>query len=581
MSCKTTLQTLDLSENQLTLPMNLIEHSELKILELRFNKLKSVPLIHENLLKLNLDHNSISSIEGLYPMLQQCNNLGRTQDGDWFRPKLKELYLRKNNLSDLHSQTMAVMTQLSFLDISNNSLETIPSVVGYLRELNKITLDGNPFRIIRSAISYRSQGGIDTEKLMSSLRKRDYPPQGPGYHPDAGYSEGPNGKDMVTPQKVMEAKMLVRRATFDQKSLDISGRNIIGELNWPEIIEALTVETDGTITGDSVRTLNISDGKISKVGEEWIEALPSLSTLDARRNCLESLPSNLSKLPLKSIIASRNQLSSYILEDIICIEDSALCSSLTEIDLSSNNLDFIPDSLFDLTALKVLNLSRNKLKSLAWKFDEETGKERGWRHGLINLEYLNLSDNQINDLGYLPLALYGCRSLRTLKLNNNALYDIPLELGLLEQITDVDLLGNSQRKIGMRVLTQSTSQVLKYLRERMDTEQISTARRSHQEILEALEEEYGLDISVKESNIALQDHDTAKVAESVDLHSPAKKVASSERINELKEMICQTEIELNNLSLSQAKRFALKKELAMQRSQLIREERKFNSPLSD
>jgi hypothetical protein len=46
-------------------------------------------------------------------------------------------------------------------------------------------------------------------------------------------------------------------------------------------------------------------------------------------------------------------------------------------------------------------------------------------------------------------------------------------------------------------------------------------------------------------------------------------------LDELKESIMKLSIELEtNLSLSQAKRYALKKELAMERSKLIREERR-------
>ncbi len=48
-------------------------------------------------------------------------------------------------------------------------------------------------------------------------------------------------------------------------------------------------------------------------------------------------------------------------------------------------------------------------------------------------------------------------------------------------------------------------------------------------------------------------------------------------LDELKESIMKLSIELEtNLSLSQAKRYALKKELAMERSKLIREERRLH-----
>jgi Leucine-rich repeat (LRR) protein len=613
MSCKDTLITLDLANNQLSLPMNLVEHSALKTLELRFNKIKDVPVIHENLVQLGLFHNKITTIKELYPFLDQCDDLGKSKDGDWFRPNLRELHIGQNNLKKLDPQTMSVVTKLGLLDVTDNDLETFPPIVGYLRDLNKIVLDGNPFRMIRSAISYKPQGGIDTGKLLSSLRKKMVPPQGPGYHPDAGYVEPINGFDAATPQKVIEAKTLVRRAVEGQRTLNLDGRGNEGELVWPELIDALSCEKDDSTMGNKIAILNIADGKLTGFGTEWVNALPSLSEIDARRNCLVSLPSNLHQLPLKSIVCARNKLSSLILQDTICLIDTPLCSNLTDLDLSMNKLEWIPDGLFDLNTLRTLNLSKNNIKSLAWERDEQTGNERGWRHGLVSLEYLDLSNNRLHDLGYLPLALIGCQSLRTLLLNNNCIYDIPLEIGLLEQLLKIELLGNSQRKIATRTLTQSCSTILKYLRDRMDDSQITKARENHNEIFETLKEEYEIDIdknyqkedhvSVDKNNgippsnsIAEGKQSTPKPSTIVEAKQSTPKpstvnsnkeasnstldIEGEQLLNQLEQQIEGFKKELMNLSLSKAKRFALKKSLAMHNSKLIRERRRLNEASS-
>ncbi len=593
---------MDLSGNQLTLPMNLVEHSKLETLELRNNKFTTPPIIHENLIQLGLTKNSISSIKGLYPVLEHCSALGRTDDGDWFRPHLKNLHLRQNKLTELHAQTMAVLTKLSFMDVTDNNLEGIPPIVGYLKDMNKIVLDGNPFRTIRSSISYRPQGGIDTEKLLRSLRKKDYPPKGPGYHPDAGIFVESSNENANTNQKMMEAKMLVREATVGKKVLMISGRGLEGVLNWPEVIDCLTVDSDEGIVGNNVSTLNIANGKLTSFGTEWVAALPSLSAIDAQRNRLESLPNNLSDLPLKTLNCSRNCISSQVLQDVICMNNSKLCNYLIDLDLSNNNLEWVPDELFDLNSLKTLNLSRNKIKSLEWERDEDTGNERGWRHGLVSIEYLDLSDNRISKLGYLPLALFGCKNLHTLLLNNNCIYDIPLEIGLLEQIKKIELLGNSQRKIAMSVLTQSCSKILQHLRRKMDENQIAQARSNHREIIEALKEEYDLEIKCEQSeniepivksvkpsinkqnnNVPVsQQHiqrlevETTKPSQQNTTIKSEVEERSVERsiIDDLKKEMENISRELDNLSLSQAKRLELKKSLVMKKSKLIREERR-------
>lgn len=594
-SCKGSLRSLELSDNQLTLSMNFVEHSKLEILDLNNNNLSIPPIIHENLVQLGLNRNNLKTIKGLYPVLEQCSDLGRTDDGDWFRPNLKILHLRQNKLTELHSQTMAVVTKLSFMDITDNSLEGIPPVVGYLNDLNKIVLDGNPFRIIRSFISYRPQGGIDTEKLLKSLRLKDHPPKGPGYHPDAGNFEEYSNGNANTSQKMMEAKIMVREAISGKKALMINGRGLTGELEWPEVIECLSTDDDDGIVGNNVETLNIANGKLSSFGAEWVDVLPSLSAIDAQRNRLEVLPENLSKLPLKLLNLSRNCITSTVFQDSICLYETTLCKNLVELDLSNNKLEWIPDGIFDFNDLKTLNLSRNNIKSLEWERDEATGNERGWRHGLISLECLDLSDNQLSKLGYLPLVLFGCKNLHTLLLNNNCIYDIPLEIGLLEQIKKIDLLGNSQRKISMRVLTQNCSKVLKYLREKMDENQIAQARSSHIDIIEALREEYDVDISsglsdlnstqntekiekVTTKSLQHSNHDSVQeTSETQQLEACQTKstesVANDSVIEELNSEINKITAELRNLSLSKAKRFALNKSLAMTKSKLIREER--------
>jgi Leucine-rich repeat (LRR) protein len=614
-SLEKSLHTLDLAENQLSSVIDLSHHSQLRVLELRINKLQRAPRIHSNLSKVGLSYNELTSIESLYDGLMDDDYKASNSDGKWFRPKLSELHLEKNRLKNtLHAPTLAVMTNLSLLDVSHNNLETIPYVVGYLPHLNKIIMDGNPFRMIRSAIKYRASGGIETGTLLKSLRNKGDAPPGPDYYGSV-YEGAIANSNSSASRSVVEARKIVRDACSGQiRTLSTSGRGISGELVWAELMDELHAKTtnsdgDAVSYGSLAQTWKFPNGKITSFGDEWVGALPNITALEATRNRISEVPSTFTNFPLKTLNLGRNSLSSCVLRDNICVSMSNLASALVDLDLSTNNIEWIPGSLFDLSNLVSLNLSYNKIKTLDWSIDDDTEEWQGWKHGLVSLEYLNISNNAINDLGYLPLALSSCPRLRTLLLNNNAIYEIPLELGMLDQLTNIDLLGNSQRQISTRVLTQGCSKILQYLKDRMTPEELQEAEENHKEIQMALEEDQNdsdsemnktkndditvdieskvdivlrveeNDVKTVEGNQSDQDmvqlKRAAAIAERMEEEKKKEEKNISEKILfEIKHNMAQLSTELDNMSLSRAKRFALKKELAMERSKLIREERK-------
>lgn len=616
-SCRKFLVTLDLAGNQLKLSMNLSQHVNLQVLELRGNYLKEVPVIHSNLSRLGLSFNDISSIEGLFPILDECDEFGKTKEADYFRSGLRELHLEKNNLgSFLHSKTLAVMTKLSILDVSNNSLENIPHIVGYLSGLEKIILDGCPMRMIRNSIKYKESGGLDTAKLLASLRNKCDPPQAPGYY-GSTFEEHYSKKVAAVPPSVIEAKSIVRKATIGDCTLDISGRGIIGKLIWTELVDALVAvgDADDEQRGNAVSIWKLSHGKITEFGEDWVYALPCLSIFEAQRNNIRNLPTNFVALPLQKIEMQRNNMTSISVRDQLCNDiGSNLAKNLIHLNLSNNQIDWIPGDIFNFPVLAHLDLSHNSIKSLAWEYDDELEEGRGWRQGLPSLEHLDLSNNSISNLGYLPLALAGCQYLRTLFLNNNCIYEIPLELGLLNQLTSINLLGNSQRRVRVKVLTQSCHKILEYFRDRMTPDELRDAEENHREIREAIQEEtectedtLQLMRSLSDDNYQMKpeecvgrkntsrskNDDNCQVesaknvnedSNNIDTHGSKlvreKQLDDGEKlVEDLKTEIATLTDELENLSISQAKRFALKKAVAMQRSKLIREERKLEAML--
>ena len=80
------------------------------------------------------------------------------------------LDVRDNQLTDLPT-LVCQMVELKTLDVTNNTLSDLPAGLGYLPKLNRLLLEGNPFRRIRRSII--SSGH---EALKKFLRTRGAAP---------------------------------------------------------------------------------------------------------------------------------------------------------------------------------------------------------------------------------------------------------------------------------------------------------------------------------------------------------------------------------------------------------------------
>jgi Leucine-rich repeat (LRR) protein len=98
------------------------------------------------------------------------------------------------------------------------------------------------------------------------------------------------------------------------------------------------------------------------------------------------------------------------------------------LDLSSLNLEYIPDEIKDLAYLKILNLSENNLTELP-----------DFIYSNIHLECLDLSYNRITAL---PDAIESLTSLEILNVRCNELAELPETIGKLVMLTSLDISHN-------------------------------------------------------------------------------------------------------------------------------------------
>ena len=96
--------------------------------------------------------------------------------------------------------------------------------------------------------------------------------------------------------------------------------------------------------------------------------------------------------------------------------------------LRNSNIEQVPEGVYNLKELKILDLSFNKLKEIS----KSIGK-------LNDLEILYLNYNLLTKL---PTSLGNLRSLKELHLNNNQLTTIPNSLGNLSNLNQLYINGN-------------------------------------------------------------------------------------------------------------------------------------------
>jgi internalin A len=157
---------------------------------------------------------------------------------------------------------------------------------------------------------------------------------------------------------------------------------------------------------------------------------------------------------------------------------------LKELDLSydwdgqGEKLTEIPDEVFELGNLEVLNLSHNaitsvpkslsrlqKLSSLNLRYNQLPEMPE-WISQLQNLTSLDLSGNKLTTL---PESLSQLQNLTSLNLNNNRLTVLPLWISRLQNLTSLDLGANK-----LATLPESISQLQNLTRLSLNANQLTT-----------------------------------------------------------------------------------------------------------
>ncbi|CAF0867503.1 unnamed protein product, partial [Didymodactylos carnosus] len=165
--------------------------------------------------------------------------------------------------------------------------------------------------------------------------------------------------------------------------------------------------------------------------EAWWNRMP-LKSLDLSSNLLKTLPDSIGDLSYLVVLNLQNNQLEKIPDTIRTLLE------LEKLILSQNNLSVLPDGLFYISSLLTLNLSGNHLQKLSNKIGdlsylqeldlsqnefESFPKQIGY---LTKLTKLNVSKNRLNSIPNEIGALY---NLRSFEINHNQITQLPISFG--------------------------------------------------------------------------------------------------------------------------------------------------------
>ncbi|MHA1987238.1 MAG: leucine-rich repeat domain-containing protein [Promethearchaeota archaeon] len=124
----------------------------------------------------------------------------------------------------------------------------------------------------------------------------------------------------------------------------------------------------------------------------------------------------------------------------------SVMGNLNKLELNSNKLGKIPDSIFTLNTITYLDLSYNNLNELQDLFKN-----------MQSLEYLNLGYNQVFEI---PQSIGLLKNLKLLDLNHNKLKSLPSSIGKLSSLVNLNLHGNQITSLPQSLKELKTLEVL-------------------------------------------------------------------------------------------------------------------------
>ena len=178
-----------------------------------------------------------------------------------------------------------------------------------------------------------------------------------------------------------------------------------------------------TLSIGSVNAILLSNNRLKCLPYQLFQ-LPNVQVLDVSNNLIMELPTSSSGF--NGSLADQESNSVF---------ETWCCPALKEFDISGNMLAELPNSLWQLQSLSVLNCTKNSIVKLY------SDNVLSTRQSLApNLENLNLSKNNLS--GKIPDFIFQLPSLKVLDLSNNKIDELPISLWKNAILSDLNISNN-------------------------------------------------------------------------------------------------------------------------------------------
>ncbi|XP_047160899.1 plant intracellular Ras-group-related LRR protein 6-like [Vigna umbellata] len=225
----------------------------------------------------------------------------------------------------------------------------------------------------------------------------------------------------------------------------------------------------------TISKLDLSNNNLQEIPESLTARLLNMEVLDVRSNQLKSLPNSigcLSKLKVLNVSGNFIEFLPKTIEN---------CRALEELNANFNKLSKLPDTIgFELINLKKLSVNSNKLVFLPSSTSHLTSlKVLDARlnclralpedlENLINLETLNVSQN-FQYLETLPYSIGLLLSLVELDVSYNNIKTLPESIGCLKNLKKLSVEGNPLVCPSVEVVEQGLHVVMEFMQHKMNS----------------------------------------------------------------------------------------------------------------
>ncbi|KAK4792388.1 hypothetical protein SAY86_022823 [Trapa natans] len=278
---------------------------------------------------------------------------------------------------------------------------------------------------------------------------------------------GPRKKTAMDRRRIRGSCVREEQAEKVLEAVDLSGRSLETVVPRPSMNLMIICKLD------------LSNNNIKMIPESLIARMLNLAVLDVHSNMLRALPNSIGCLSKLKVL---NVAGNYLESLPKTIEN---CRSLEEINANFNQLSRLPDTIgFELTALRKLIVSSNKLVRLP----STTGHLTSLRHldarlnclralpedleNLTELQVLNVSQN-FHHLRSLPYSIGLLLSLVELDVSYNGIGALPDSMGCLGKLRRLRVEGNPLVSPPQEVVQKGLEEVKLYLSEKMNNDHVS------------------------------------------------------------------------------------------------------------